>query len=673
MQAFILIMLLVFAAGLVDFGGYYNRAVDWLSLKTGGAVVLPKTKVFPFRLGLDLQGGTHLVYEADMSQIDPVDRQNALEGVRDVIERRVNAFGVSEPVVQTNRTAAGEYQVIVELAGIKDVNQAIKMIGETPLLEFKEPASGPPKLTPEEQKKLDEFNRQAEKKAQEVLGKALKGGDFAALARQYSDDEATKDKGGDLGWVTEADKPDLVSAAKKLKPGQVSDLIATADGDEIIKLENKRVKKDPFSGEPEKEVKAAHILICYQGAENCQSNLSKEEAYRKIKEIKAKANPQNFKQLARQYSTDPTAKQNGGELGWFGRGKMVKPFEDTVFKQKVGTISYIVETKFGYHIIYKEAERPIEEYKLRHIFIRKMKPADIIGNKPNWKNTELTGKYLKRATVQFDPKTGAPQVALEFDSEGAKLFADITGRNVGKQVAIFLDGYVISAPTVNEKITGGKAVISGKFNLKEAKLLARRLNEGALPVPIKLVSQQTVGASLGHQSVQDSLRAGLIGLILVALFMIIFYRLPGLISVLSLLVYGFLVMAIFKLWPVTLTLAGVAGFILSIGMAVDANVLIFERLKEELAAGKPVSIAIEEAFLRAWPSIRDGNVSTLITCFILIQFSTSIVKGFAITLGIGVLVSMFSAIIVTKNFMMMIGEDRLAKFPRLLGAKKVSS
>ncbi len=670
-QAFVLIMLLVFVAGLVDFGAYYNRAVDWLGDKTAGAVVLPKTKVFPFRLGLDLQGGTHLVYEADMSQIDPADRASALEGVRDVIERRVNAFGVSEPIVQTNRTASGEYQVIVELAGVKDVSEAIKMIGETPLLEFKEQAEGEPKLTDEEQKKLDEYNKKAEEKAQEVLGKALKGGDFAALAREYSEDASTKDKGGDLGWVTEDQRKDLVETAKKLKKGQVSDLIVTDDSYEIIKLEDKRVKTNPFDNKPEKEVKAAHILICYQGAERCNSDLTKEEAYKKIKEIKAQATPQNFKELARKYSDDPTAKQNGGELGWFGRGKMVKPFEDTVFNQKVGTISYIVETKFGYHIIYKEDERPIEEYKLRHIFIRKLKPSDIIGDKPNWKNTELTGKYLKRATVQFDPKTGAPQVALEFDSEGAKLFEDITSRNVGKQVAIFLDGYVISAPTVNEKITGGKAVISGKFNLKEAKLLARRLNEGALPVPIKLVSQQTVGASLGHRSVQDSLRAGLIGLVLVALFMIVVYRLPGFISVLSLLVYGILVMAIFKLWPVTLTLAGVAGFVLSIGMAVDANVLIFERLKEELAKGKPVGVAIEEAFLRAWPSIRDGNVSTLITCFILIQFSTSIVKGFAITLGIGVLVSMFSAIIVTKNFMMMIGEERLARFPKLLGVKRM--
>ena len=180
-----------------------------------------------------------------------------------------------------------------------------------------------------------------------------------------------------------------------------------------------------------------------------------------------------------------------------------------------------------------------------------------------------------------------------------------------------------------------------------------------MPVPIDLINQQTVGASLGHKSVENSLRAGIIGLILVAVFMVIFYRLPGLLAVLALSIYGFLILAIFKLWPITLTLSGIAGFVLSIGMAVDANVLIFERFKEELRAGKPMANAIEEGFTRAWPSIRDGNFSTLITCFILIQFSTSVVKGFAITLGIGIIISMFSAIVITKNFLKLVDTEWL--------------
>jgi preprotein translocase subunit SecD len=258
---------------------------------------------------------------------------------------------------------------------------------------------------------------------------------------------------------------------------------------------------------------------------------------------------------------------------------------------------------------------------------------------------------------------------LEFDSEGADLFEQITGDNVGEQVAIFLDGQIISAPTVNEKISGGRAVISGGFNIKDAKLLAQRLNAGALPVPIELINQQTVGASLGRESLTMSLEAGILGLILVALFMVLIYRLPGVLAVLSLTAYGLLVLAVFKLWPVTLTLSGLAGFILSIGMAVDANVLIFERLKEELKNGKPLALAVDEAFDRAWPSIRDGNVSTLITCFILIQFTTSVVKGFAITLGLGVLISMFSAIVITKNLLKLTGGEWLEKRLWLAGVK----
>ena len=272
-----------------------------------------------------------------------------------------------------------------------------------------------------------------------------------------------------------------------------------------------------------------------------------------------------------------------------------------------------------------------------------------------YKSTDLTGKNLESADVVFrDQGLSEPQVSLKFDGEGTKLFADITKRNLGKPVAIYLDGAVISAPTVQVEITNGEAVITGSFTLNEAKDLAGRLNEGALPVPITLISQQSVEASLGMQSLQKSLKAGAAGLLLVMIFMIAYYRFLGLVAAVALLIYAGMMVSIFKLsgflspWPITLTLSGIAGFVLSVGMAVDANILIFERTREELKQGRSLSGAIEEGFRRAWPSIRDGNFSTIITSLILIWLGTGFVKGFAVILVIGVLMSMFTAIVLVK-------------------------
>ncbi|RLC38198.1 protein translocase subunit SecD, partial [Candidatus Falkowbacteria bacterium] len=649
---FVFILILVFIGGLIDAPKYYNGTVNYIAQKTGNAIKLPNIKEIPFRLGLDLLGGTHLVYEADMKEIPEKDQSSALEGVRDVIERRVNVFGVSEPIVQTSMSG-GQSRVIVELAGVKDVNEAIEMIGETPLLEFKEQTGEMRELTEEEKQAVNEANEKALEKAQSVLDKIITGEDFAVLAGEYSEDANTKDNNGDLGWISENDQPQFIDRIKSFNIGDTTkELIKGEQGYEFFKLEDKREKTNPFSdNEPEKEVQASHLLLCYDGIEGCGTDLTKDETYAKIKELKEKATPENFEELVKENSTEPGANTSGGDLGWFGRDQMVKPFEDAVFAQETGTISYVVETQFGYHLIYKRDEKTTTEYKLSVIFISTVSEEDILGEQKEWKNTELTGKNLDRATVQFNPNDSSPEVSLEFDSEGAQLFEQITERNIEKPVAIYLDGLAISVPTVNEKISGGKAVISGNFNIKEAKLLAQRLNAGALPVPIELISQQTVGASLGKTSLASSLKAGIIGIIIVAIFMILYYRLPGLLAVISLGIYGILILAIFKLWPVTLSLAGFAGFILSIGMAVDANVLIFERFKEELRKDKPLDLAVQDSFNRAWPSIRDGNVSTLITCFILIQFSTSIVKGFAITLGLGILVSMFSAIIITKTLL----------------------
>jgi len=394
-----------------------------------------------YRFGLDIQGGAHLVYEADLLDVSTPEHGNAMDALRDVIERRVNLFGVAEPVVQVEQSG-NEYRLIVELAGVPDIGVAIRMIGETPYLEFKE------------------------------------------------------------------ERP--------------------ADDREVI-IEDQ--------------------------------------------------------------------KTNGPRAG-----------EDPYFIQ-----------------------------------------------------TKLTGRYIERAKVDFDPTTFQPQIILELTKEGGEIFADLTKRNVGHQVAIYLDGSPISAPVVQEEITEGSAVISGNFTPQSAKELAGRLNAGALPVPIRLISQETIGASLGEESFARSVQAGLIGFLAVALFMILWYRLPGVLAVLALVLYTLLLLSIFKLIPVTLTIAGIAGFILSIGMAVDANILIFERTKEELRAGRTLEEAIREGFGRAWTSIRDSNVSSLITSMILYWFGTSIVQGFALTLSLGILVSMFSAITVTRTLLIAVMTRRMEK------------
>ncbi|EKD46176.1 MAG: hypothetical protein ACD_68C00119G0002 [uncultured bacterium] len=404
---------------------------------------IPYLKDLDVKFGLDLRGGTHLVYQADVSKIESQSIDDSLSGVRDVIERRVNALGVSEPLIQTDKTE-GNYRVIVELAGVTDVNEAINMIGQTPTLDFRE---------------------------------------------------------------------------------------------------------------------------------------------------------------------------------------MGEPIDVSQIKDEQGN--------------------PIE-----------IDPSQI---PPNFVPTDLSGSHLKRSSLQFDPNTNKPLVSLEFNDDGAKLFGEITKRNVGKPLAIYLDGEQISAPTVQAEITAGEAVIEGDFDIDYARTLAQRLNAGALPVPVTLLSQQTIGASLGAESIAKSLQAALIGLVAVSLFMIIYYRLPGILAVLALMIYGLILLALVKIIPITMTLSGIAGFVLSIGMAVDANILIFERLKEELKQGKDMGLAVEEGFKHAWKSIRDSNVSTLITCFILGTLSTSIVKGFAITLGIGVLISLFSAITVTRTFLRLLIGTKIAK------------
>lgn len=393
-----------------------------------------------FTLGLDLQGGTHLVLQADMSKAPDQDASQVLRGVIQVLERRVNAYGVAEPVIQSQ----GSDRVIVELPGVKDIEEAKKLIGQTAQLDFRE--------------------------------------------------------------------------------------------------------MDPATGE------------------------------------------------------------------W-----------------KVATATGL-----------------------------------------DGQEKELTGQYFRpNAQVVFDPRTNQPQVAFEFDDEGANLFEQITRRLIGRPLGIFLDNQLISAPTVQAVISRNGVITN--MRLQEARTLAIQLNAGAVPVPIRIIEERTVDATLGSDSVRKSVVAGGISLAVVGLFMVLAYRLPGLMATLALCVYTVVTLAIFLLIPVTMTLSGIAGFILSVGMAVDANILIFERMREELRWGKTLRAAIEAGFQRAWSSVFDSNVTTLITCALLYwfgqQFGASVITGFAVTLAIGVAVSLFSAVFITRSLLRAIINWPVVENPVLFGAE----
>lgn len=631
---------------LLVFGGAFiapegaNKAID--AVNNTVHLGLPRIPEKKFSLGLDLQGGAQLVYQADIKNIEQNNKAQAVEGVRDVIERRVNGLGVSEPNVQTSKVG-DDYRILVELPGITDVNQAIKMIGETPILEFREQNNEPPReLTAEEKKDLEKFNVEAKKRADEASKKIKSGTSFEDVVKEFSDEQESKNNGGYLAYVTKSTDKDLHAWAEKTKDGEVSkELVKSIEGYNLLKRGKDR--------ESTTEVEAKHILICYLGARDCGATVTKEEARVKAEDLYNQANAENFETLARANSSDPSAQTNGGNLGVFGRGAMVKTFEDAVFAAQPGQIVGPVESEFGYHIIYKVGVP--KEYELWRTLIRTKVETDILPPPEPWKVTGLSGKQLQRTEVVTDPQTGAVQVSLQFNSEGTDLFRNLTEKHIGEPIAIFLDGQPISIPTVQTAIRDGRAVITGNNSLTEARQLSTRLNAGALPIPVDLISQQTIGATLGAESLEKSLKAGVAALILVIIFMILYYRLPGLISAIALSVYVVLTLFIFKAFGFTLTLSGIAGLILSIALAVDANVLIFERLKEELHDGKSLKAAVEEGFLRAWPSIRDGNLSTAFTCLVLIWTGTSFVKGFALTLLVGIIISVFSAIVVTRLFL----------------------
>lgn len=656
----IVMIVATLAAAVYDFPAIWNQTASFAQEKTG--VDVPRMQEEPFKLGLDLQGGTHLVYDADMSEIPEEDRVSALAGVRDVIERRVNAFGVSEPLVQTTIND-GNYRIIVELAGIKDTNAAIEQIGETPVLEFKEPGqSAQREPTEEEQQQLEDTQTQQREAAQEVLDQALAGEDFDALVTEHS---VGNTDGETPGRVTGLSKEvplyePIVTAIEEnnVVEGQiVPEVVENPEGLNIVKN---------LGENQSKEMLLSHILICYEGTTGCENPIPEIEAATKISQLKDEATPENFADLAEEHSTDKGL--GGGDLGWVGPGETVTQFQAAAASLDVGEISGTVKTEFGFHLIHKRDQRDTQTQTIQRVLMPLDDVNDVVPTSP-WKNTELSGKYLEDANVQFDQNTGEPYVALQFDQKGGELFGQLTSEHVGEPIAIFLDGRPISTPRVQQAIYGGQAVITGQFTVEEARTLAQRLRAGALPVPIDLLSQQTVGPTLGDISLNKSITAVLYGFAAVALFMIAAYRLPGLLATLALIFYAFLNLAAYRLFGVTITLAGIAGFVLSVGIAVDANVLIIERFREEFMAGRDFKSAIDVGFKRAWTAIRDGNLTTLIAAAVLYGFSSSFIKGFALTLSIGVLLSMFTAILVTRVYIKNVLDWKALRKPWMYGVK----
>lgn len=667
------------------------------------------------KLGLDLQGGTQLDYKIDLSEVPSADQEQIVEGVQEVIRRRVDALGVSEPQIYSS-SVADEHHVIVELAGISDIEEAKAIVGKTIQLEFYEENTEPS----EDQLSL------ANESASAYYNELRSGADFVELSEKY---EESYD--GTLFWV---DQPlqdiskysDEMQAAIEgygkgaiLSPFEINDGISADSAGNLFQLEGvsvvQIVDKQITTEEVEipEEVTAKHILVAYKGSERSTVTRSQTEAQARIAEVQAKlAEGADLGELAATYSDDPGSALTGGELGSFGRGAMTQTFEDAVFSMEVGQVSGVVESPFGYHIIEltDKTGGGTETQSITQVQVNK---AIFMTTPDPWADTAaLTGEHFKRADAMVDQQSFQYYVQITFTDEGAKLFEELTAANVGSPIAIFVGGNLISAPNVNETIAGGTAQITGNFSAEEAQELARDLNTGAIPAPVELAGQYTISATLGSEALDLSIKAGVIGLIILAFYMIAYYRLPGLLATLALAIYSVLVLffvqsslhtaiailiglaafsylvhvilknresggekfvsfvlaciVLFFLTfvlsnPVTLTLAGIAGVILSIGMAVDANVLIFERVKEELAEGKDVKIAIEEGFARAWDSIRDSNFSSLITCAILAGFGSSIIRGFAINLALGILVSMLSAITLTKTFLQFTAETPVAK------------
>lgn len=703
-------------------------------------------------------------------------QRNIVEAIRTVLERRINALGVSEAVI-TPSYIGNEKHLLVECPGVVDTQSCIDTVGKTIKLEFKEEFTEP----------TEEFETSVREKANATLERITKTDDtLQIVAEDISDDlgvayiengryfkdalpEGLEDlwskpvgdrtyrregvlviqqsdpdgnpveqkvpgifisqvvrertqtgrvineagvafallekQESDVSWNTYEKQdistidPQLANTLSSMQPGGMQS-VALSDGtSHIVFLQSFVPGRE--------EMEASHILVAYKGATSASPEVvrSKEEALALATELKGKIDAgETFEALAGEYSDGPSGKE-GGSLGTFGRETMVPAFAEASFALAKGQITDPVETAFGYHLIradstpvsnadqatYEELIVGGEESfsraetllgRLQTGEVRSMEDMVFIRSiflsliPTGWKDTPLDGKNFQTATVTLDPVTNIPVVQITFNDEGAKLFRELTANNIDKRIAIFVGGNLVSAPTVQTEISGGIAIITGMRSFDDAKNLAQDLNTGAIPAPIYLSGQRTVEATLGAEALQTSLKAALIGIVILMVYMILVYRLLGLLADVALSVYALMFFVMLKLplflfssQYIVLSLAGMAGIILSIGMAVDANVLIFERMKEELRKGKLLSTSAETGFKRAWPSIRDGNVSTFITCAILFTIGTSIVKGFAVTLGLGVLLSMFSAIVITRFLIQKLSNSPLADRPELFGVR----
>ncbi len=752
--------------------------------------------------GLDLAGGTQLDFriseeeieqqmsdietEIDQARMSGNDEQEAIlqqqltairdqrtnltESIRTVLERRINALGVSEARI-TPSYVGDERHLLVDCPGVVNVQECIETVGKTIALEFKEEMT---EVSPEFTQQVRDQVTSAQARitgSGQTLARVAEdfGGELGVLyqdERTFFQDTlptgleslwnvgpesgvrriegslpAGTDENGQprevpgifLAEVTEPrtqtgriineapvafgilnereENTNYVSheegALSEETPESVqTTLEAMQPGDlqvaEVSETDARLLFLRSFT--PGREtMEASHILIAYSGALQAPAGVSrtKEEAEALANTIRTRLqNGEDFAALAAEFSEGPSGEQ-GGSLGTVGRGDLVPAFEDAAFGLETGAISEPVETQFGYHVIRSDRAPSTQDarYAYEELIVNGENGADrartmlaqlqagdvqemeevahirflFFSLEPTgWKDTLLDGKHFRSATVTIDPTTGRPVIQINFDDEGAKLFAELTERNINKRIAIFVGGQLVTAPTVSTAITDGTAIITGSANIQEARDTATELNTGAIPAPIYLSGQRTIEATLGAQALQTSLEAALLGVLILMVYMIVVYRLLGILADVALAVYAVLFFALLKLplflfssQYIVLTLAGMAGIILSIGMAVDANVLIFERMKEELRKGKTLKTAAKTGFERAWPSIRDGNGSTLITCAILFLIGSSIVRGFAITLATGVIISMLTAILITRWLVNRVADTPVAEKRKL--------
>jgi len=682
-------------------------------------------KDMQINLGLDLQGGSQLDFAIDTRKVADEDKKDVIEGVKEVINKRVNNLGVAEPNIYSSKVG-DQNHIIVELAGISDLEEAKKKVGKTIQLEFKEEND----IADEQQ--MNVVNQSAGSTLVRVLENKEEFAMIGETEAKANQDKIFFDK-RDFEFADQIKNEEVAAILFNLNPGEIYPSLIQADlgidiingkfqeqkGYFILKTTDKKETQREIT--TDKEVKAAQILISYSDIDPLIER-SKSEAKELANEVLAKINAGEitFKDAVLEFSDDNELKESAGVLPNYI--KNFGPFEKSTIDSALTLTSAdevstnIVETSKGLQLL--KAVEIIEAKTQTTTETQVAYEKIFFSTKPDpWKDTTLNGQFFKRAAVAFD-QFARPMVTIEFDSEGGKMFEELTARNKGKRIAIFVGGLLVSAPEVNEKISGGVAQINGSFDMESANTLARDLNTGAIPAPITLTGQYTIGPNLGAESLNKSLVAGGFGLLLLLAYMIWTYRVPGALASGALIAYSIILLFIIKVslpsiisllialalyfaigyWilnskepfiekslsflvatfalffltfllssPVTLTLAGMAGIILSIGMAVDANVLIFERIKEELDNKLSYKSAVKEGFEKAWSSIRDSNYSSLITCGILYYFGSSIIRGFALNLAAGILISMFSAILISRTLLLNIKSPKVLNNPKLLG------